>query len=384
MDRRRFIVQTAAAMTGLAMMPSPGPFHNTSHAAVRRRIPLIHLTDLYHPPQDPDDHCDLATVVALPAYDLRGVILDVTQRFLEPAPAGFDIRRDPGFLPVRQLARITGRTIPVAAGPQVPLQDPLDTARDRPADEQEGIDLLLDLLRASDEPVVLSVVGSARIVAAAFNRDPALLRAQTAAILLNAGSTGGPKQEWNVGLDPHAYTRVMGSGLPLRWYPCSTESGAFHPDHERGTYWKGEHRTLFGSLAPAMRAWFYTALCDPEGAVDPGGSFTPDQERLWEKMLEGSRNMWSTGSLVMGAGMALAQTAGGWRFVDGRGEGAERVWQWRMDPVDLEVGEGARIGWTPAEAGRPATLFGRERGRGYGEAMAGALGALLGSIAPQE
>ena len=70
------------------------------------RIPLVHITDLYHPPQDPDDHFDLATIAALPEFDLRGVILDVTQKFLDPAPAGWDIARDPGYVPVVQLGHI--------------------------------------------------------------------------------------------------------------------------------------------------------------------------------------------------------------------------------------------------------------------------------------
>ena len=89
-----------------------------------RSIPLIHTTDLYHPPQDPDDQIDLATVLALEECDLRGVVLDITETFLHPAPRGWDIAREPGFLPVRRMAELTGRAIPVAQGPHRPMERP--------------------------------------------------------------------------------------------------------------------------------------------------------------------------------------------------------------------------------------------------------------------
>jgi hypothetical protein len=194
-------------------------------------IPLVHITDLYHPPQDPDDHIDLATVVALSEYDLRSVILDVTQKFLVAAPDGFDITRDPGYVPVQQLSHIIGHAIPVAAGPRAPLSGPDDDAANRPRSEQAGIQLLLNILEESREPVVLSLVGSARVVTAALNRAPELLHRKIRSLILNAGSTGGTKREWNVGLDAAAYIGLWRSGLPIHWFPCATEKSAFDPGH---------------------------------------------------------------------------------------------------------------------------------------------------------
>jgi len=202
------------------------------------KTPLIHTTDLYHPPQDPDDHFDLATVAALPEFDLLGVILDTTEKFLHPAPQGFDISRDPGFIPVTQLAALLGRTIPVAVGPSGPLRHSGDAASDRPPRECAGIELLLHLVRSSSEPVMVSVVGSARVLAAAWNREPDLMRSRVKAVLLNAGSSAGEREEWNVGLDRIAYVDLWRSGLPIRWYPCSNEKGAFDQTHHRSTYWQ--------------------------------------------------------------------------------------------------------------------------------------------------
>ena len=84
-------------------------------------------------------------------------ILDVTQKFLDPAPAGWDVARDPGYVPVMQLGHIIGKAIPVAAGPAAPLRDPSDDLRDRPASEQAGVRLLLDILEDSPDPVLLSI-----------------------------------------------------------------------------------------------------------------------------------------------------------------------------------------------------------------------------------
>jgi hypothetical protein len=40
------------------------------------RVPIIYSSDLYHPPQDPDDTYDLATLFALGEFDIRAIVLD--------------------------------------------------------------------------------------------------------------------------------------------------------------------------------------------------------------------------------------------------------------------------------------------------------------------
>ncbi len=381
-NRRRFLTRGIGGMAAVAAHAfAPQTFVRVSQAHEQpRMIPLIHITDLYHPPQDPDDHFDLATIAALPELDLRGVILDVTQKFLEPAPGGWDIARDPGYIPVVQLGHILGRAIPVAAGPAAPLASVSDDVRDRPAAQQAGVRLLLDLLDASPGPVMLSVVGSARVVAAAFNRAPDLLRARVAAVVLNAGSTGGPKREWNVGLDHAAYTCLWRSGLPIHWYPCGTPSGAFDPAHERGTFWKSTHATMLRSLSPVMRAWFANALTESRRGDIIHLLDEPVDVPTWNNILRGERNMWSTASLVMTAGRTLARTGDGWRFVPPGGAGEREVWPWRLDPVSVSVNDAGDVTWTIATDASRQRLFGRKSGPGFGAAMGEALGALLGTL----
>ncbi len=377
MNRRQMLRGGVAAIAGLGAATEL-PAAKSRGRAGDGKIPLVHITDLYHPPQDPDDHIDLATVVALEEFSLKGVILDVTQKFLEAAPAGVDISRDPGFVPLAQLAFLLGRSVPAAAGPAQPLADPRDDAARRPLHDQAGIRLLLEILEDSGEPVVISVVGSARVLTAAYNRNPVLVRAKVRAVLLNAGSTGGPKREWNVDLDPAAYIGLWRSDLPIHWYPCATENGAFDPDHERGTYWKTTHGAIFGDLPDPLRSWFiYSFTGNRQGDII---RVLAEEERsgVWDKLLPGNRNLWSTASLVMAAGRTLAKTSQGWRFVPAS-EGVE-VWPWRLDPIEARVNAQTEVQWKVVEKGGNALLFGRQKGGPFGEAMAEALNALLGSI----
>ncbi len=377
-SRRSALKVGGAALLG-GFLSGPGVASN--HLPMKSKcIPVVHTTDLYQPPQDPDDQVDLATVLGLEELDVRGVILDCTDRFLVAKPTGWDIDRNPGHVLVEQIAHLCGRSLPVARGPVSPLNHPRDTALDRPVADQAGIELLLELLKTSEDPVLITVTGSARVVTAAFNREPELMRAKTRAVVLNAGSTGGSKREWNVGLDLNAFIGLWQSDLPIHWYPCGTEKSAFVRQHERGTYWKVKHDVLFHELAPSLRSWF---------AYGFSGSSREDSIRAlddmsggpeWQEVLQGERNLWSTASLVMAAGRVLARTAEGWRFIS-KGESRPlETWPWRIDPIEAEVDPEGRVSWKLADRETGRYLFGRKPDLAYGEAMAEALNALLRAL----
>ena len=322
----------------------------------------------------------MLTVVALREFDLKGVVLDVTQKFLDSAPTGFDISRDPGFVPVAQLAYLIGRPISVAMGPTSPLKSPDDPAIDRSMQEQAGIGMVIDILEKSDQPVVVSCVGSARVLAAAFNRRPELVRAKVKAVLLNAGSTGGTKREWNVGLDLHAYVGLWKSGLPIHWYPCATEHGAFNANHERGTYWKAAHADLFKGLPQPLCAWIAYGFAGSHRGDIIRSLSEEGSGSSWETVLTGERNLWATASLVMAAGRVLARTAGGWRFVPKSDSANLETWPWRLDSIEATVNEEGQVRWQTTESETDFMLFGRKSDAGFGIAMAEALNALLRSV----
>jgi hypothetical protein len=285
-------------LSSLCILPgvrAAGP----SSAPAGRRVPIIYSSDLFHPHDDPDDHFDLATLFAIREFDIRAILLDQGDRQLER----------PGAVPLRQILSLTGRSVPSAIGLGRKLHSPEDKALDQPDPFQAGVRLFLRTLRESKEPVTVLQTGSLRDIAAAFNREPALLREKVARLYLNTGHAGGDK-EWNVGLDPHAYVRVMRSGLPIYWVPC------FGP-HGYGSLWKFRHDRVLDAVSPRLQNFFIYALArvspeklDPIAALS-GGLDPAARAAMWTQ----ERNMWSTASLLHAAGWEPTRSANGsWRL----------------------------------------------------------------------
>jgi hypothetical protein len=372
-----------AGIAGVASLPFLGVNRAASdHPQTQSadgKIPLIHITDLYHPPQDPDDSLDLATIMAFEEFDLKGVIFDITQKFLDPAPDGWDIPREPGYIPVAQMAWLTGRQIPCAIGPHQPLKSKLDTAEDQPKHQQAAFGLLFELLENASDPVVITLTGSARVLAAAWNRNPSLMREKISAVILNAGYTGDTKVEWNVMLDPHAYARLFETDLPIHWYPCATEQSAFNPAHERGVYWKAPHSELFKDLPMPLRGWLaYAFLNSSRGdiirAMQEMGSGA-----AWDTIMQGERHMWVTASLALTAGRVLAMTSDGWRFLSKPAADGLETWPMRLDPIQAHIDEETHVKWVLNPNG-PFKLFHRKPDREFGTAMTEATNALLKTL----
>lgn len=108
LTRRAALLGAAAAITACSAEKAPGE---------RKRVPVIDITDLYHPYQDPGDNFDLIAAYALPENDLRAIILDPTEGFrAEVATAGDGSRhgggpRDAGIIPVMQLNYLFDRNV---------------------------------------------------------------------------------------------------------------------------------------------------------------------------------------------------------------------------------------------------------------------------------
>ncbi|GHT22540.1 hypothetical protein FACS189430_04470 [Bacteroidia bacterium] len=179
-----------------------------------KRIPIIYSSDLFNPPADPDDHYDLATLFMMPEFDIKAFIFDVSNHSRKA--------EEFGRVPLEQIAAITGRPIPpYAVGLRQRLSSPDDQAKEQAAQFQGGVDLILKSLRESDEKVVMLLTGSCIDFAAAYNRDPELLRQKVSAVYISAGNgPSGKQDECNAGLDPNAYICLLKSDLPIYWCPC--------------------------------------------------------------------------------------------------------------------------------------------------------------------
>jgi hypothetical protein len=298
------------------------------------RVPIIYSTDLFHPPDDPDDDVDLVTLFALQELDVRAIILDL----------GHHQSAKPGEIPLKQIMRLTGRQVPFATGLLQPLKYPSDKALADPS--PAAVELILTVLRDAGDKVVIVITGSARDVMAAFNRDEKLFREKVAHIYFNGGNSGGGDLHWNPGLDPQAYIRLMTADLPVYW--CPTFSGSatrqmFYDGKletlQSQTYWKFVQRDVYDALAKPLQNFFLYALGGKNSAIEDPLAYLeqepepPLQKRVWNE----ARNMWSTASLYHAAGRELYRRGDSWAILGTPQQGFERTPLYEFVPATVTI-----------------------------------------------
>lgn len=286
--KRSLIIGCLLAMATLAQSQGPGPL----------KKPVIVITDLYHPYQDPGDNLDLVMGYALPQVDLKAIILDITGAFRKDTADHPTLWKDPrgpreaGTIAVDQLNYIFDRRIPYAMGPLQLMRSETDQMQDS-ATLQAGIELFLQTLRESKTKLEVISFGSARVLAVAFNREPGLLRDKISLIHISAGIAAPdfkpgkdqganmiPGGEWNVALDLHAFLRIMRSELPIALYPCAGIDGGFVKD-VNNTYWRMPALDFLKNIDPRLQRYFDYALTQSKSllflkAMDLTEPFVPD------------------------------------------------------------------------------------------------------------
>jgi len=329
-------------------------FVSCVEAQEAKRIPMIYSTDLYQPPQDPDDHYDLAMLAALEELEIKALIFDVATPHRTPAEFGKTA--------MDQLAKITGHSpTPWKVGLPKPLRLPDDQAFDQPY--QDAVELILSTLEQSEEPVVMFLVGSCRDFTVAFNRNPDLLRKKVKAIYVNAGN--GPKgnqTEWNVTLDPNAYVGLMTSGLPIYWCPCFTEVYQLPSPEEVSagkafcTYFVVPNQAeLLASTRNPVKNYFAYALSNSQ--EEPLGFLDKEPQPLPVD----PRNMWCTGPFLHAAGRKIYKTQDNQWISRSSGSENQAVEVFRFEPVYIqseiknEDGKLVPVFGNVAE-GKPATI----------------------------
>jgi prepilin-type processing-associated H-X9-DG protein len=330
----------------------------------RRRVPVIYCTDLFHPPDDPDDWFDLATAVAMEELDLLGIVLDQGEKQL----------KKPGRIPIEQMASIAGRDVPFASGLATALASPSDKGLDQPEQFQEGVNLILRALRNSDRKVTLIAVGSLRDVCAAFNRAPELLREKVERLYICAGNSDGG-DEYNVRLDPHAYVGVMRSGLPIYWLPCFGKE----PFVSR---WEFKQGDLLENCPREVQNYFAYGLMKTDASelapLDALARAIPEDVRT--KVWTMSRPMWSTAAFIAASGRTMTKNAGAWQALPA-GVGTEANPVFRFVPAKVLVSDGGvtTSGDITLDVSEPNVHLFRFEGQlaDYNVAMKEALGALL-------
>lgn len=293
-------------------------------------VPLIDVTDLYHPYQDVGDNFDIVAAYALPEVNLRAVVLDCTEPFRQPVAknpgkwlwADEHGPRDPGFIPVWQLNYIFNRNVPCATTPFARMKSVGDKMLDASAFQQQGIELILKTLRESAKPVHIMSFGSARAIAAAYNRDPALFRKKLALLYLSAGGSSPPAtnyMEWNVALDPLAIVCLLRSDLPIAIFPCAANNangktgGAMKPSFsydEHNTHYNLPDRRFISQMDPPLRRYLEYAF-GRSSRVDFLRATEVDGPPLDEKILAAEHNVWETALWISVTGRKLVKRADG-------------------------------------------------------------------------
>jgi len=352
-------------------------------------LKLINITDLYHPHQDVGDNFDLITPYALSDVELLLVVLDCTNKFREPYadhPEWPDPNgpREPGIIPISQLNYIFNRDIPFGISPLEPMQSPRDKMPDIPGYQNLGVDKLLNTLRQSDEPVDISVFGSIRTLAVAYNRNPKLLLEKIRMVHISAGSSTPDYLEWNVMLDPNAFVCILRSKLPLTLYPCKTGKGAFAPS-EFCTFWSLNDLGFIKKMDKRLQqylcyAFNKTLRHDFLRAMDE----EPDQAVL-DNFCGQQHNVWETAVWIEMTNRKLVKKANGsFRIVlENEVISTDKIFKTEILPCKLTVHDAGTFDFTLCpEEETNKFIYRNDDPIGQQKALNEALGALYTSFKP--
>jgi hypothetical protein len=335
---------------------------NARASTARVGTPFLHVTDLYRPHVDPDDHWDLACVYALAqrgAIDLKGIVIDY--------PPAARKGCNPDIVAVAQMNRVTGLTVPVAVGSPHPMRSRDDIQPNASASDLQGVRMILDTLRTSDRRVVITVTGSSRDVAVASRRDRNLFAGKCTGVYLNAGTSRSEenpsaKPEYNVTLDKVAYAALFDLPCPVYWLPCfeGTESDGGPVVREYASHYVFRQDEILPRLSPPVRNYFACMFGRYTDSDWLGYLTRVPKETLLAEHGGKDRHMWCTAGLFHAAGYVVAA-----RGEIRQRDGAESATVFQFEPIRVTCDENGVSSWhadpssqnrfIPSSANEPAT-----------------------------
>jgi len=362
--RRDFLTATAAGVT------SPGIALAGKTSDTTRKSAVLHATDLFRPPNDPDDHWDLACLYALARrgdIDLKGILIDY------PPNDGA-----PDVMAVAQMNFITGLAAPVIVGSPPPLKPHSDGAPS--AGQSDSARMVLDVLRQYTRPVVINITGCCRDIAAAAKAAPRLFAEKCAAIYLNAGAGTrdkalASKLEFNVSLDPPAYAAIFDLPCPVYWMPCFEQVQSPWVVREFGTYYRFRQDEILAHLSDKMQNYFAYALGKINNANWLQYLTGSKDERLLAEHGGNYRNMWCTGGFLHAAGKTVSRSG---EIILLDSEGASPVFT--FDPIKVRCSDNGVTEWGTDDKSKGRYIFHVRDVENYESAMTAAMKSLLMSL----
>ena len=322
--------------------------------------PVLHQTDIFLPPADPDDHYDLATQFALARrgdITFAGVLLDY------PPPR--HAASVPAVQSVAQLSRLTG----VSTSTMVGAAEPFIVGREPGA----GARYVLSALEAAAEQIDIHVVGSCRDIAEAAQEKPDLFAEKCRRLYLNAGSSGPVAdaegaREYNIEMDASAFRSMFDLPCETRWMPCFTVTGE-RIVSEYATHWSFDQRAFVDALPDQIARYFAYALGHRGenwlAAIETGAPRAVPEER---------RSMWCTAGFLDSAGLTV-DPDGAIREIGSGGPGV-----FEFLPARWSCSESGHVTWELSQEVSPSKIFRVTDQPNYEEAMTRAMGELLRAV----
>ncbi len=371
-DRRTVLGMMAAWPAGSFFCPRL--VYGNELEKVKKKTPVLHVTDLYRPHMDPDDHWDLACMYAL-AYrgdiDLKGVLIDHP-----PENSG---GRNPDIAAVAQMNVITGTFVPIAVGSGISMKSRDDVQEKASPADCHGVQMVLDVLRKSPEPVVINILGSSRDVAIAGKKEPNLFKTKCAAIYLNAG-TGSPKMspasklEYNVTLERYAFAAIFDLPCPVYWMPCfeEMESGGQQEVREYGTHYKFRQDQILPHLTEMVQNYFAYMFGKYTDHNWLGYLKGTKDEALLFKVGSMDRHMWCTAGFLHAAGYTVTRDG---QIVPCNEKHDRPVFT--FDAIKVECADNGLTHWVGDDSSKDRFIFHVRDTDNYQSVMTGAMKSLL-------
>ena len=332
-------------------------------------------TDLYHKHADPNDHWNLATMFALARQGwirFAGVLCDDDRTIKEDG--SYLHFGDPAVQAVAQLNWLCGLAVPVGIGSRRPIRCEEDVRAALSGRPISYVALILETLQNAVDPVDIHVCGSCRDILLALRTAPDLFERKVGHLYLNAGTYAKQEpREYNVSLEPWAYSQLFLAPCKIRWAPCFDELRPWpYRCARRANYYLTQQRDLVPALSPAMKKFFnYMA-----GPIFDKGWLSylrePVDEALLASWVGAEREMWSTPGYLLSAGKNVAR--------DGSlvaGDSRDGIFRYR--PVAVSCAPDGDIAWKDVSDSN-VEMFENDGPDIYQAAMPVALRALLSTL----
>lgn len=316
---------------------------------------VILTTDLYHQHADPNDHWNLATMFALANKGwirFAGIMCDDDRAM--SGDGNFLHFGDPSVQSIAQLNYMTGMAVPVGFGSRMPIKKKEDLDEVLKSKKKiSSVTLLLDTLQRSENKVDIHMCGSCKDVLIAYHYAPDLFEKKCDCIYLNAGTYAKQEPiEYNVSLEPYAFSQIFKIPCNICWGPCFDELRPYpYIPEKHATYYEIEQADIVPYMSEATKKFFSYMY----GRVFDINWLSYLREPLNEDLLDdwchgkgkynpafanqGKRQMWSTPGYLLSAGKYVTEMG---EIVDMQ-EAKKPIFDYK--PIHVQVTEDGKVQW---------------------------------------